>query len=112
MTRKDVLHGIKKAEAQAEKILKEAGTRHERFRQDTETARSDIFSEAQAGTDSKIAAMEKDIERQLDRLRDENGVEGGKKAEAMRRDAKERMPGMVEELVGDFKQKVGSRGAR
>ncbi len=112
MTRKDVLHGIKQAEAKAEELLKEAGARTERFRLDTESARSDLFSEARAGTDSKVAAMEADIEAQLGRLRDESGAQGRKRAEAMKRAAGERMPELMEELVGDFKQKVKPREGR
>jgi vacuolar-type H+-ATPase subunit H len=106
MTQRDLLQGIKKAEARAEDILKEGETWKERVRAETEAERSRIFEEAKQRTDSAVARMEMDIEAQFERLKEKSRGKAAQRAEAMKSAAAGRMPDLVNELVDEFRGKV------
>ena len=108
-TSREMLSGLKRAEKEAERIEAEGRKKAANIARDGELHAHDVKVRLASRTDTEITRLEKDADGTIAAMREENETIGRARADAMRKASTARMPGLVGELRGKFKDEVLDR---
>ena len=109
MTRRDTLLEIRKAEHDADSILKQGDREREAILSRAREEADRIMAQSRERTDQEVAGLETAHKARVEQMREKSESVSRARAEALQRSATGKMPQIVDQLVDSFRKKAEER---